>query len=53
MFWKPTRSIELVASKNIPAVPEPIGAGYGILFDTDISTAGFDELRLWVHLFVP
>jgi len=52
MFWNRTRYVELIARGNIPAVPEPIGPGYGILFDETIPSSGFHELRLWVHLFV-
>ena len=52
MFWKHTRYIEQLALKNLPAIPEPIGPGYGILFDETFNSGGFDELRVWVHLFV-
>ncbi|MEJ2011187.1 MAG: hypothetical protein P8X64_03060 [Anaerolineales bacterium] len=51
MFWQHSRYMELLALRNVPAVPEPVGAGYGILFDETIHSAGYKELRLWVHLF--
>jgi hypothetical protein len=51
MFWRHSRYIELLALRNVPSVPEPIGPGYGILFDETIPSGGFQELRLWVHLF--
>jgi hypothetical protein len=52
MFWKHTRYVEQLALTNLLTVPEPIGPGYGILFDETLDSGGYDELRVWVHLFV-
>jgi len=52
MFWKRTRHMEILARRNFSTVPEPVGTGYGILFDEAVVTAGFSEMRLWTHLFV-
>jgi hypothetical protein len=46
-----TKYVELIALDNVPAFAEPIGPGYQVAFDETIATAGFSEIRLWVHIF--
>jgi hypothetical protein len=42
---------ELIMLDNLPAFEEPFGAGYSVVFDKTIETAGFSEIRVWVHVF--
>lgn len=47
----PTRYVELV-DESPSAFGTPFGPGYQVAFDETIDTAGYNEIRLWVHVFV-
>lgn len=42
------RYVELVRQDNCPGFPDPLHA----VVDKIIDTAGFNEIRVWVHVFV-
>jgi hypothetical protein len=42
---------ELIMLNNVPAFDQPFGPGYSVVFDKIIATAGFSEVRVWVHVF--
>lgn len=45
-----TQYVELV-NETLGAFATPFGPGYDVAFDETIDTAGFNEIRLWVHVF--
>jgi len=47
-----TKYVELIKNQTITVVPTPVGPGYEILFDKEISVDGWKEIRVWVHVFV-
>lgn len=47
-----TRYVVLIQRQHVPAFEEPFGPGYQVVFDEKIETAGFAEIRVWVHVFV-
>ncbi len=47
-----TRYVVLIERHRVPAFEEPFGPGYQVVFDEEIETAGFAEIRVWVHVSV-
>nr|WP_300147012.1 hypothetical protein [Propionicimonas sp.] len=45
-----TRYVELI-NETLTAFPTPFGPTYDVAFDETFPTAGFKEIRLWVHIF--
>ena len=44
-----TRYVELIARHY---VDEPFGPAHPVVFDEEFETAGFSEIRVWVHISV-
>ena len=36
---------------DVPALEEPFGPGFPVVFDQTINTEGYSEIRIWVHVF--
>ncbi|MGM0384661.1 MAG: hypothetical protein ACQERF_01575 [Actinomycetota bacterium] len=46
----PTKYVQLL-NVELEEFATPFGPGYEVAFDETIITAGYNEIRLWVHVF--
>lgn len=46
----PTKYVQLL-NVELAEFATPFGPGYEVAFDETITTAGYNEIRLWVHVF--